>query len=121
MKKNDYILIGAILLVIVVVFAVFALTQEDGAYVAVKVDGVEVAKYSLEKDGEYELNGGTHILRIENGVAYLTYADCPDHRCMNDITVGGKISKTGQTITCLPHKLTVTVFGAEEGDVDLIS
>ena len=49
MKKNDYILIGAILLVIVVVFAVFALTQEDGAYVAVKVDGVE---YSILRQSD---------------------------------------------------------------------
>lgn len=120
MKKNDLYLIGAIVLIIAILFAVIGLTKEDGDYVVVMVDGIEVARYDLGVDGEYELNGGTNILRIEGGVAYLTYADCPDHLCMNGIQ-GGKISKTGETITCLPNKLTVTVYGAEDSDVDLVS
>ena len=116
MKKNDLILIGSILLVIAIVFAATTLTKEEGAYVVVKVDGKEVGQYSLAIDGEYELNGGTNVLRIEGGVAYLTEADCPDHLCVKQ----GKIHMTGETITCLPNKLTVTVYGADSG-VDLVS
>ena len=117
MKKRDFILIGAILVVILVAFLVVNLTKQDGAYVVVKVDGKEVAKYSLSEDGEYELNGGTNILRIEGGKAYLTDANCPDHLCVNQ----GKIDQTGETITCLPNKLTVTVYGAENEDgVELV-
>ena len=83
----------------------------------VKVDGKEVARYSLSEDGEYELNGGTNILRIEDGKAYLTDATCPDHLCVNQ----GKIDQTGETITCLPNRLTVTVVGAgDETDVELV-
>ena len=33
----------------------------------------------------------------------------------------GKISKNGETITCLPYKLTVTVTGGENPSVDLVS
>ena len=117
MKKNDLILIGAILLVIAIIFAVTSLTKEEGAYVVVKVDGKEVGQYSLAIDGEYELNGGTNILKIENGKAYLIEADCPDHLCVKQ----GKIDQTGETITCLPNKLTVTVFGAGDSEVDLVS
>jgi hypothetical protein len=84
--------------------------------VTVKVDGIEVAEYSLSKNGTYPLNGGTNILVIENRKAYLTDANCPDKLCVHQ----GKISMTGETITCLPNKLTVTVFGAEES-VDLVS
>ena len=120
MKKNDYILIGVIVLVIAILFAVVELTKEEGAYVVVKIDGTEVARYDLDENGEYELNGGTNILRIEDGVAYLIYANCPDHLCMPDGAHGGKIDQTGETITCLPNKLTVTVFGAD-GDVELVS
>ena len=116
MKKNDLILIGSILLVIAIIFAATTLAKEEGAYVVVKVDGEEVGKYSLATDGEYELNGGTNILRIEGGKAYLTEANCPDHLCVKQ----GKIDETGETITCLPNKLTVTVYGAD-GDVDLVS
>jgi hypothetical protein len=80
------------------------------------VDGQEVGNYQLTENGTYELNGGTNILRIENGEAYLTDANCPDKLCVHQ----GRISKTNQVITCLPNKLTVTVYGAEEG-VELVS
>ena len=115
MKKRDFILIGAILGIILVVFAVTQLSKEDGAYVVVKINGEEVMQYSLSENGEYELNGGTNILRIEDGQAFLVDANCPDHLCVNQ----GKISKTGETITCLPNRLTVTVYGAKESDVEL--
>lgn len=116
MKKNDFILIGAILAVIIIFFSITSLIKEDGSYVIVRVDGVEVAKYSLSKDGKYELNGGTNILRIEDNKAFLVYADCPDHLCVNQ----GKIDQSGETITCLPNRLTVTVYSSDEGEVELI-
>ena len=116
MKKRDIILIASILIVAIALFLIVELTKEEGAGVTVKVDGIEVAEYSLSKNGTYPLNGGTNILVIENGKAYLTDANCPDKLCVHQ----GKISMTGETITCLPNKLTVTVFGAEES-VDLIS
>ena len=116
MKKRDIILIASILIVAIAFFLIVELTKEEGAGVTVKVDGVKVAEYSLSKNGTYPLNGGTNILVIENGKAYLTDANCPDKLCVHQ----GKISMTGETITCLPNKLTVSVFGAEQS-VDLIS
>lgn len=116
MKKRDIILIASILAVAIALFLIVELTKEEGAGVTVKVDGVKVAEYSLSTDGTYPLNGGTNILVIENGKAYLSYANCPDKLCVHQ----GKISMTGETITCLPNKLTVSVFGAEQS-VDLIS
>lgn len=116
MKKNDIILIGAVLLIAIITAIVVSLLGGAGAYVVVRVDGMEVGKYSLSEDGEYSLNGGTNILVIENGEAYLIEANCPDHLCVKQ----GKINKNGQTITCLPNKLTVTVYG-EDNDVDLVS
>ena len=116
MKKRDIILIASILAIAIALFLIVELTKEEGAGVTVKVDGVKVAEYSLSANGAYPLNGGTNILVIENGKAYLTDANCPDKLCVHQ----GKISMTGETITCLPNKLTVSVFGAEQS-VDLIS
>lgn len=116
--KKDLILIGAILAVILAAFLAVNLAKKDGDYVIVRIDGAQVARYSLSVDGEYELNGGTNILRIEGGKAYLTEANCPDHLCVNQ----GKIDQSGETITCLPNRLTVTVYSADgNSDVDLIS
>ena len=117
MMKKDLILISVILAVILVSFLVTGLYKEDGDYVVVKVNGEPVAEYDLSKDGEYELNGGTNTLRIEGGKAYLVYADCPDHLCMNQ----GKIDQKGETITCLPNRLTVTVYSEKAADVEIVS
>ncbi len=117
MKKQDFLLIGAIVVIALALLLYVNLTQEEGAGVVVKINGQEVARYSLTVDGTYSLNGGTNTLVIKDGVAYLSDASCPDGLCVEQ----GKISKTGQIITCLPNKLTVTVYGAEKNDVDLVS
>ena len=116
MKKRDIILIASILVVALAAFLFIELGKEAGARVVVAVEGHEIATYSLSENGEYSLNGGTNILHIEGGKAWLTEANCPDKLCVHQ----GKISMTGETITCLPNKLTVTVFGTEES-VDLVS
>ena len=115
MKIKDILIIVGILLTSFISFLAIELTKEDGAYVIVRVDGNEIGKYWLDKDGEYELNGGSNILVIENGEAYLLDATCPDKLCVNQ----GAIDKGGETITCLPNKLTITVYGAEV-DVELV-
>ena len=91
------------------------LTRERGSYVSVQRDGEEIARYSLSEDGEYPLNGGTNLLVIEGGEAYMKDADCPDRVCVGT----GRIGYAGQSIICLPNRLSVTVVG-EEG-VDLVS
>ena len=120
MKKKDFILIGIILAIALISLGVLQLFKEEGAYVCVNVDGVEVATYSLSVDGEYSLNGGTNILKIENGEAWMIDANCPTRgntRC----TAQGKISKTTESITCEPNKLTVVVRAGEMPDVELVS
>ncbi len=117
MKKKDLILVGIILAVILIAFLVISLVKTDGAYVIVRVDGVQVARYELSENGEYPLNGGTNVLRIEDGKAYLISANCPDLLCVNQ----GKIDESGEVITCLPNRLTVTVYGAGGTEIDLVS
>lgn len=117
MKKRDLILIGSILAVIAIAFAVVSLIKQDGAYVVVRVDGDVVARYSLSENGEYELNGGTNVLRIENGEAWMSEADCPtlgNTRC----TAQKKISKTTHFIWCQPNNVLLTVEGGDSDETD---
>lgn len=115
MKKRDILIIACILVFAIVLYAVFELTKTVGTQLEIKVNGDVVATYSLEEDGTYQLNGGTNTLRIHNGKAWLIDADCPDHLCVKQ----GKISKNGETITCLPNKLTITVINGEDNFVEL--
>lgn len=115
--KRDLLLIGGCLLLAAVLFAAAHLTGAEGDGVIVRVDGEEVVRYGLYENGTYPLNGGTNTLVIENGEAWLSHADCPDLLCVKQ----GKIRADGQVITCLPNRLTVTVYGGEENEVDLVS
>ena len=112
----DLGIIFGLLILAGVLFFLYFNKGEEGAGVIGRVDGVETARYSLSESGRYELNGGTNILVIEDGAAYMLQADCPDHICVSQ----GKIRYTGQCITCLPNKLTVTVYGTDQG-VELVS
>ena len=113
---RDLALIAGLLLLAAVLYVSQRLGQTEGTVAVVRVDGQEVARYSLAVEGVYELNGGTNTLVIENGKAYLSHADCPDLLCVKQ----GKISASGQVITCLPNRLTVTVYGGDSG-VDIVA
>ena len=89
--------------------------RKEGNEVRVMVEGKEIGVYSLSRDSEYSLNGGTNTLIIKDGKAYMADADCPDKLCVRQ----GKIHRNGETITCLPNKLTITVID-EEGEVELV-
>lgn len=112
--KADIILIGIILLLALILYLLLNAFSGTGEQVVVRINGEKVCEYSLNDDGTYPLNGGTNILVISGGKAYITEANCPDKICINQ----GKISKTGQCITCLPNRVTVTVEGGKS-EVDI--
>ena len=110
----DIIVISFFLLISLLLF-LFIRGGKEGSEVRVMVEGKEIGVYSLSRDGEYSLNGGTNTIVVKDGKAYMADADCPDKLCVRQ----GKVSRNGETITCLPNKLTVTVID-EEGEVDIV-
>ena len=115
-RLADLILIVALLLLALVCYLLFSGSGSHGNVAVVCVNGEETARYPLVVDGRYELNGGSNILIIQDGCAWLEDADCPDKLCVRQ----GKIELDGQCITCLPNKLTVTIY-ADNSEVELIS
>ncbi|MCD8010985.1 MAG: NusG domain II-containing protein [Lachnospiraceae bacterium] len=116
-KKADLILIGVILAAALLVLGLLTLTRQTGSFVVVRVDGTEVARYSLTEDRTETIegvNGGTNVLVIENSTATMTDADCPDQLCVHQ----GSIRYDGETIVCLPHRVVVEIEGGEEAEVD---
>ncbi|MGN0840297.1 MAG: NusG domain II-containing protein [Candidatus Ornithospirochaeta sp.] len=113
-RLADVLVIVFFLVVSLLLFLLIG-KRKEGSEVRVMVEGKEIGVYSLSRDGEFSLNGGTNTLIIKDGKAYMADADCPDKLCVRQ----GKIHRNGETITCLPNKLTVTVID-EEGEVDLV-
>lgn len=54
---------------------------------------------------------GTNLVVVENGTVRVSEADCPNHDCVDQ----GVISKAGQQIVCLPHKLTIDISDRDAG------
>ena len=115
--RMDIIVVASFLVLSVAVLLVINLTRTEGAYAEVAVDGNVVGKYPLSVDGVYSLNEGTNTLTVKEGVAYMSFSDCPDHTC--EIT--GKVKHVGQTIVCLPNHLTITIIGESNDSVDFVS
>ena len=111
---TDVIVVAALLLLSGILLLVMKAGRQDGACAIVRVSGEEIARYSLDVNGTYPLNGGTNILVIEDRAAHLIEADCPDKLCVKQ----GTVRYSGQCITCLPNKLTVTIEGVD-GGVDI--
>ena len=111
---RDLILVGVLLAAALLAFFVMRTLQEkatgSGACAVVTVDGEEVGRYPLNKSGTFPLNGGSNILVIENGEAWVSEANCPDKVCMGM----GKISRNGEFIACLPNLLIIVIEGASE-------
>ena len=103
----DIVLILVLLIAALSVFIVMKSFSRDGSYVIVRVDGEETCRYLLSEDGEYSLNGGSNLLVINDGKAYVSYADCPDKVCVRT----GKISLSGERIVCLPNRVEIFVEG----------
>lgn len=117
MKKNDWILAGAVIAVALIAFVGYMIFQKDGNMVQIMVDGKEFGVYSLAKDQVIDING-TNTLEIKDGKAEMISAECPDKLCVHQKA----ISKSGESIICLPYKIVVRVEGAEEAsDYDAVA
>ena len=116
--RYDLVLISALLLVSLLFLAINLFTRVEGNYVEVTdtEKGIVVATYSLAKDGIYELGGGSNILVIENGRAYVKYANCPGQQCVKK----GRIHYVGESIVCAHNRIVIAVKG-KTPDVDVVS
>lgn len=113
--------LGILFLVLVVFCLVFYFFRgQMGAQVKVTVDGVLYDTYSLEKEQEIAIEKDgvvTNRLVIRDGVADMIEADCPDKLCVHQKA----ISKTGETIVCLPNKVVAEIIGSEESELDSVA
>lgn len=90
---------------------------KNGVSVTVQQNGQVLATLPLNQDTELYLDdgaGGTNTLVIEDHKVFISEANCPDLVCVRT----GAISKTGEAIACLPHKLILTVSGQTPEGLD---
>ena len=102
----DAILVILLLAISLSVYFLVQLNRDEGAVVCVNIGNTRVGEYPLDVDAEYTINGGTNIIRIEDGMVSMIYAECPDHTCVQK----GRIYLEGDDITCLPNQVRVYIL-----------
>ena len=118
--KNDIIFIAAILAVVTIAAVALLLLRGEGSTVTVEVDRQIIGTYSLAIDRVVDIttdDGEMNRLVIRDGKAFMESATCPDGVCVSH----RPISREGETIVCLPHKVVVTVIGGNENEPDVIA
>ena len=117
MKKKDFYLIFALLLVIGAGFLLRGILYKDtGSVLTITVNGEVFGTYKLEENQEIAINE-TNICLIEDGKASMTHANCPDQVCVHSAA----IEKSGQTIICMPNRVVLEVSSPENNDVDAVT
>lgn len=120
-RKKEIVFIMVCIGIGVILFVIFWLGSDPrGTQVIVRVEGKQVASFSLEQDQTYEItgaDGGKNQLVIADGTARIETADCPDERCVQM----GRISHSGQSIICLPHQVVVEIQGGKEAETDAVA
>ncbi len=125
MKKkrllNDIILI-AVLVIIPVIMLIYGNSNsnaESDALVVITIDGSLYKTLPLYEDLELTVpsENGINIVVIRDGSVWVSDADCPNQLCVDH----HPISKTGEQIVCLPHKVVIEIISKEASEIDSIS
>lgn len=119
---------GAVALAVVLLAAACALALRgggagDGTLTAViSVDGTETERTALtgleDTERVVESNGYTLHIHLTETEVWVESSDCPTQDCVRT----GHISRSGQSIVCLPARVIVTLEGgaATDSGVDAV-
>ncbi len=104
LKKGDVVIVASVAAACLVsVFALFVFPKTAGRTVVVKENNAVVYEGDLNTDKKIVLENNTVV--IKNGEAYMQNADCKNGICKHT----GKISAKGETVICLPNRVTVQI------------
>ncbi|MGN0659384.1 MAG: NusG domain II-containing protein [Emergencia sp.] len=117
-KKADIVLLILLLAAGTAGSALILAGSSAGQKVTVTVDGQLYGTYSLDEDREIEVKQDGHInkITIKDGSVQMSYSDCKNQICVKD----GKISRTSESLVCLPNRVMIEISGGKEDDLDAV-
>ena len=115
-RKADILVFILVILLALTLF-LSAFSGEDNVKLVINANGSE-SIYSLSENKvlDFESDGISLTVAIENGFAYVKNSSCKDKICINS----GKISKDGQIIVCAPAHFSMKIVG-QGGGYDAIT
>ncbi len=108
-KKADIILACFLVIAGLALSYFFSFGQSAGDRLDVTCDGELFGSYPLSEDREITVDRDGHLnkITIEDGHVSMSFSDCRGQDCIHQ----GSISKTGESIICLPNKVILEISG----------
>lgn len=108
-KRNTIILITVLAVITGIGFLIQHIYfGKSGAHAIISQRGKVVAELNLNKPVTMTFDdsiGGTNTVEVKDGMISVIEANCENQVCV----MSGKISHTGEVISCLPHALLITI------------
>ena len=91
----------------------------SGDTVKIAVAGKLFGSYPLDEDRKIEVKkgGNVNLVIIKDGYVKMESASCKNQICVHT----GKIKRAGQSIVCLPNRVSVTIEGESDEGFDTVS
>lgn len=113
--KGDALCICAVVFAAAALLFLFSFSGSNRGNRAEIIDssGETIAVLPLDRNSEYSVssNGYTLAVTVSGGEAFVSSADCPDRFCVGT----GRISKSSQSIICVPAGIMVRISGDAPG------
>lgn len=110
MKTKTWVLLFAIVAVVCIAASLPLLSTEEADYARITSGGELIKVVDLSIDQEFTV-AEKNTVTVKDGQIAVTWADCPDHYCMERGFCSG-----GTDIVCLPNRLVIEFLGEQSVD-----
>lgn len=108
-KPFEAVIIGSILFGSIA--AIFIMNRSGGSVQTAVIRCGDIRhELDLNENGLFRFDGIDAEFEVKNGNIRLTKVSCPDKICEKT----GYIGSSGQSIICIPNKITVVIIGSDE-------
>ena len=117
LKKIDIVIIVFLIVFSFIPHFIFSKTLSENytsTYASIKVSGkfynnIPLSSFKGEKNLLSQTSHGKNTILVKDNTIQILDADCKDELCVKQ----GIISKVGENLICLPHKLIIEIKGDE--------
>lgn len=115
-KRDLALILGIIIFLLICVTIYTVAFSDDSSIATIEKDGqtlyqidlsVVEEPYRIPIEGDYPLT-----VSVENDGISVVDASCPDQVCVHT----GQINKSGQSIICVPARVSISIGGKGEND-----
>lgn len=113
--RNDLLLFLSLVLICALILF-FRKGNDDAATALITYSDGRCESISLSEDKLIDVDSeyGHNQIVVKNHSICISEADCKDELCVKQ----GCISKSGESIVCLPHKLSILIVDGAESNID---